>query len=108
MAEAIGWLASAVLLATLLRQVLVQWRSGSTEGVSSWLFIGQLTASAGFALYSWLLQNWVFLTTNSALCLTAIAGQLIYRRNRRRFDHAFAASLRRGPQPRIRHDQEIA
>jgi MtN3 and saliva related transmembrane protein len=83
-AEAIGWLASAMLLATLVRQVVVQWRSGSTEGVSSWLFVGQLSASAGFALYSWLLQNWVFLTTNSALCLTAIAGQLIYRRNRRR------------------------
>lgn len=83
MTEAIGWLASAILLATLVRQVVVQWRSGSTEGVSSWLFVGQLSASAGFAFYSWLLQNWVFLTTNSALCVTAIAGQLIYRRNRR-------------------------
>ena len=31
-----------------------------------------------------------------------------YRRNRRRFDHAFAASRRRTPPPRIRHDQEIA
>lgn len=84
MTEAIGWLASAVLFATLLRQVWVQWRSGSTEGVSSWLFVGQLSASAGFALYSWLLQNGVFLVTNLVLCATAIAGQLIYRRNRRR------------------------
>ena len=83
MVEAVGWLASAVLLATLARQVWVQWRSRSTEGVSSWLFVGQLTASAGFALYSWLLRNHVFLLTNSVLCLTAIAGQLIYRRNRR-------------------------
>lgn len=36
----LGWGASAVLLATLGRQVLVQWRERSTEGVSSWLFRG--------------------------------------------------------------------
>jgi MtN3 and saliva related transmembrane protein len=89
--EAVGWLASAVLLMTLFRQVWVQWSSGSTAGVSSWLFIGQLSASAGFALYSWLLQNGVFLATNLALCATAIAGQLIYRRNRR------LAAAREGP-----------
>ena len=83
MADAIGWLASAVLLATLVRQVWVQWHSRSTEGVSSWLFVGQLSASVGFALYSWMLHNTVFLITNLALCTTAIAGQLIYRRNRR-------------------------
>ena len=104
MADAIGWLASAVLLATLARQVIVQWRSGSIEGVSSWLFVGQLSASAGFALYSWLLQNWVFLTTNSALCLTAIAGQLIYRRNRRLSSAADAP--RPSQPPRNGHGQE--
>jgi len=77
----IGWAASAVLLATLIRQVVVQWRERSTDGVSSWLFVGQLTASVGFLIYSWLVANWVFVFTNSALLLTAIAGQVIYRRN---------------------------
>jgi MtN3 and saliva related transmembrane protein len=73
-----------VLLATLGRQVYAQWRSRATSGVSRWLFVGQLVASAGFALYSWLLGNWVFLVTNLALLITAIAGEAIYLRNRQR------------------------
>ena len=77
----LGWGASAILLATLLRQVFVQWRERSTDGVSSWLFVGQITASVGFILYSWLVENRVFVVTNTAILLTAIAGQLIYRRN---------------------------
>ena len=77
----LGWGASAILLATLLRQVFVQWRERSTDGVSSWLFVGQISASVGFILYSWLVDNRVFVVTNSAILLTAIVGQLIYRRN---------------------------
>ncbi|MFC0677233.1 SemiSWEET family transporter [Lysobacter korlensis] len=79
----IGWAASAVLIATLLRQVFVQWRERSTEGVSSWLFVGQLAASVLFTIYSWLVDNAVFVFTNSVLLLTAVIGQLIFRRNRR-------------------------
>ncbi len=79
--DIIGWLSSAILLATLLRQVHRQWRERSTQGVSKWLFIGQLAASTGFLLYSFLLANWVFVFTNAALLLTAIAGQMIYQRN---------------------------
>lgn len=83
-ADYIGWLSSAVLLATLARQVFTQWRERSTAGVSRWLFIGQLTASTGFLVYSWLLGNWVFVVTNAALLATALVGQFIYRRNVRR------------------------
>jgi MtN3 and saliva related transmembrane protein len=79
----LGWAASAVLLATLGRQVYVQWRERSTQGVSSWLFVGQLTASLGFAVYSWLIGNWVFVATNVMLLATALLGQWIFRRNRR-------------------------
>ncbi len=79
----LGWGASAVLLATLGRQVWVQWRERSTEGLSSWLFVGQLVASLGFALYSWLIGNWVFVVTNIMLLATALLGQWIFRRNRR-------------------------
>lgn len=82
----VGWAASAVLIATLVRQVVVQWKQRSVEGVSSWLFVGQLTASVGFTVYSWLVGNAVFVFTNSVLLLTAITGQLIYRRNRRLAD----------------------
>lgn len=79
----LGWAASAVLLATLGRQVYVQWRERSTQGLSSWLFVGQLTASLGFAVYSWLIGNWVFVATNMMLLVTALLGQWIFRRNRR-------------------------
>ena len=82
-ADWLGWGASAILLATLLRQVIVQWRERRTDGVSSWLFVGQITASVGFVIYSWLVDNRVFVVTNGAILLTAIAGQLIYRRNAR-------------------------
>ena len=82
--DLIGWASSAILLATLARQVFTQWRSRSTAGVSHWLFIGQLAASTGFLIYSWLLDNWVFVVTNAALLVTALAGQVIYRRNVRR------------------------
>jgi MtN3 and saliva related transmembrane protein len=79
--DCLGWGASAVLLATLGRQVYVQWRERSTDGVSSWLFVGQMTASLGFLAYSWLVGNPVFVFTNAAILLTALLGQWIYRRN---------------------------
>lgn len=81
--DAIGWAASAVLITTLLHQVRVQWRERSTEGVSGWLFIDQVTASAGFLAYSWLIENPVFVVSNALLVLTALVGQGVYRRNRR-------------------------
>jgi uncharacterized protein with PQ loop repeat len=82
--ELIGWLSSGVLLLTIGRQVLTQWRTHTTAGLSRWLFIGQLTASAGFTVYSLLLHNWVFVVTNIAMLVTAICGQVIYLRNRHR------------------------
>ncbi|MEO8672161.1 MAG: hypothetical protein ABI411_12665 [Tahibacter sp.] len=82
-ADGIGWAASAILLVTLCRQVFVQWRERSTQGVSSWLFAGQVAASVGFTAYSALLGNGVFIFTNVAILITAIVGQLIYRRNLR-------------------------
>ncbi|TXK61036.1 PQ-loop repeat-containing protein [Alkalisalibacterium limincola] len=81
MEQLLGWSASIVLLATLICQVVKQWRSRSVEGVSPWLFAGQLTASTAFVAYSWLVENWVFVVTNAAILVTAIAGQVVYRRN---------------------------
>jgi MtN3 and saliva related transmembrane protein len=80
--DAIGWLSSAVLLVTIGRQVFTQWRTRSAIGVSRWLFIGQLTASIGFSVYSYLLHNWVFLVSNLALLMTAVVGEIIYLRNK--------------------------
>jgi MtN3 and saliva related transmembrane protein len=81
--ELVGWLSSGILLATLGRQVAKQWREGTSEGVSRWLFVGQTAASAGFTLYSLLVRNWVFVVTNALLLLNAVAGVLIVRRHRR-------------------------
>jgi MtN3 and saliva related transmembrane protein len=81
--DLIGWAASLILLATIGRQVFTQWKSGSSQGVSRWLFLGQVTASVGFAVYSYLLRNWVFLCSNLALLGTAVLGQWLYLRNER-------------------------
>lgn len=83
MTEVIGWLSSFVLVLTIGKQVHTQWRSGSSEGVSKWLFVGQITASTGFTLYSILVHNWVFVVTNALLMVSAIIGGLIVIKHRR-------------------------
>ena len=83
MTEAIGWLSSFILVLTISKQVHKQWKSGSSEGVSKWLFIGQITASVGFTVYSLILGNWVFLVTNALMLLSAIIGGVIVLRHRR-------------------------
>lgn len=74
MTEAIGWVSSLILLLTLSRQVYKQWKENTSKGVSIWLFIGQIAASAGFAVYSWLVDNPVFIFTNSLLVINGIVG----------------------------------
>ena len=76
--DLIGWIASAILIATLARQTWTQWHADSPSGVSHWLFAGQIAASIGFVAYSWLLHNWVFIVTNVLILLTAIVGQVVF------------------------------
>lgn len=73
--ELIGWANSAILLATLMRQVYTQSKSQSIAGVSKWLFIGQLAASTGDTIYRVLHNNWVFLSSNIAILCTAVLGR---------------------------------
>ena len=70
-----------MLLMTLGQQVKSQWSSGESRGVSRWLFAGQLVASVGFSLYSYLLSNWVFLATNLLLVINALLGEWVTIRN---------------------------
>lgn len=84
MIEVIGWLSSLILVLTISTQVLRQWRSGTSEGVSTWLFLGQFAASAGFFAYSVLVRNWVFIATNGLLAVEALIGYGIVRIHRRR------------------------
>jgi len=85
--DLLGWGSSLVLLATLMRQVYTQWRTRATEGVSKWLFIGQCTASIGYIVYSFLLHNWVYVSSNIAILMTALVGEGLYIRNRRQASH---------------------
>lgn len=74
MVDALGWASSLILLATIISQIHKQVQNRSAKGVSRWLYAGQTAASAGFAVYSALLNNWVFLVTNLVLTLSAIVG----------------------------------
>jgi MtN3 and saliva related transmembrane protein len=78
MTDIIGWASSIILLLTLIKQVYKQWKDGETEGVSRWLFVGQLLASIGFTVYSYLVGNWVFTVTNGILTLNNIIGIGLY------------------------------
>ncbi len=80
----VGWVATAILILTIGRQTYTQWRDKSTAGVSSWLFIGQLAASAGFVVYSVMLGNTVFVVSNCFLLAIAAVGQWLYKRNEKR------------------------
>ena len=84
MTEAVGWLSSGILVLTIAKQVYKQWQEGSSEGVSKWLFVGQMAASLGFTVYSWLVDNWVFVVTNAVMLLNGLAGLLIVLHHRRR------------------------
>lgn len=94
--EMVGWASSVILVLTISKQVYKQWHEGSSEGVSKWLFIGQMAASLGFTIYSWLVGNMVFVVTNSLMLLNALAGFGIVLRHRRRKQRQEAAGARTG------------
>jgi MtN3 and saliva related transmembrane protein len=79
----IGWASSLILLMTLVKQVYKQWNEGTAEGVSKWLFLGQLLASIGFTVYSYRVGNWVFTVTNGLLTINNIIGIYLYFRYRK-------------------------
>lgn len=83
-ANIIGWSSSAILLATLIQQILKDQREGKTEGASRWLFAGQTLASIGFVVYSIMVKNGVFIATNSLILATSIIGVVLQMRRKRR------------------------
>ncbi len=72
--EWIGWISSLILVATLLKQVHKQWTEHNAEGVSIWLYVGQISSQTGFIIYSYLLKNWVFMFTNAVLLIVSMLG----------------------------------
>ena len=83
-AEIVGWVSSLVLVATIAKQVHRQWSAGTSEGVSKYLFLGQIAASTGFTIYSAIVGNIVFIATNAAMLAAALVGLVILFLHRRR------------------------
>lgn len=97
MAEIIGWSSSVILLLTIVKQIYKQWQEESSEGVSKWLFVGQVAASTGFTIYSWMVENWVFVVTNFLMLISAFVGLgivLHHRRNSTSDSHNQASATR--------------
>lgn len=90
-ADLLGWAATVVLIATLSRQIYKQHQAGSVEAVSTWLFVGQMTASVLFIAYSAVMGSTVFVVTNTLILITAVIGQILA------FGAAGETSSRRDP-----------
>jgi MtN3 and saliva related transmembrane protein len=84
--ELVGWVSSFILVLTISKQIYKQWQEGSSQNVSKWLFIGQMAASLGFTIYSWLVNNWVFVVTNLLMLMNGLIGLgiVLYHRKRER------------------------
>lgn len=80
--ELIGWASSLLLVLTIAKQVHKQWKERTSQGVSKWLFIGQVSAEIGFVTYSILVENWVFASTNAVLLVTSLFGLWLVFRHR--------------------------
>ena len=52
MTEALAWACSLLLLGTLAQQAYKHWKEQRADGISKFLFVGQLSASIGFTIYS--------------------------------------------------------
>ena len=85
-AQAIGWAAVLALFVTMAAQAWKQWRDRVRHGVSKFFFIGQVTASTLFLVYSLMMGDRVFVVGNALVLAAAIAGGLIlwWNRTRRR------------------------
>lgn len=83
MIELIGWTSSVLLLLTIAKQIHKQWQDRTSQGVSKWLFLGQFAASVGFTIYSYLVNNWVFVVTNALMAISAVLGVSIVLYHRR-------------------------
>jgi len=81
--ELIGFASSFILVLTIAKQVYKQYKEGKSEGVSKWLFIGQMAASFGFLTYSVMKRDSVFIVTNALMVLNGFIGLAIVLKHRR-------------------------
>lgn len=79
-----GLLATAILLTTLCAQTIKQWREHATRGIARWFFLGQVSASVCFVIYSVLIHSMLFAVANALILASALAGYIVLRVNRSR------------------------
>jgi uncharacterized protein with PQ loop repeat len=84
MTQALGWIASTILFATIASQVYKQWSDETSKGVSLWLFAGQIAANALFFAYAFTTGDAVFMTANALLLVTSVLGLAIKWKHSRR------------------------
>ncbi|QGJ67323.1 hypothetical protein FDU21_05300 [Xanthomonas oryzae pv. oryzae] len=77
--DSVGWLASIVLIATLIRQIYEQWRSDAAQSISRWLFLAQISASVLFVLYRYLVGHAVLIVSNALMLPTGLTGYGVQR-----------------------------
>ena len=80
----IGWAASVIVLITVVAQIVKQWKSQSSKGVSPWLFVGEIASALLFLWYAIVIHNAVYITTNSLMAIASVAGLAILIWHRRR------------------------
>lgn len=83
-AEWVGWAAVAILFLTMSGQAWKEWRDRVKHGISRWFFIGQVTTSVLFIVYSAMVGNRIFVVGNALVLIAAIAGGVILLYNRKR------------------------
>ena len=76
MQELIGWGSALVLLPTFGVQTYRQWRDRHEHvgAVSLWFFVLALIGTAGQFVYSWLVNNRVYLALNGCLVVNNAIG----------------------------------
>ncbi|MGC8642165.1 MAG: hypothetical protein ACP5XB_20060 [Isosphaeraceae bacterium] len=76
MAELIGWASALVIIPTFGLQVYRQWerRNQQATALTIWFFVLALVGASGQIIYSWMLENWVYLFINICLVLTDTIG----------------------------------
>lgn len=72
MRDLIGWGSAVVLLPTFGVQVYKQWKARDEPAPAStvWFFILALVGTGGQVVYSWMVENMVYLVLNAVLVVT--------------------------------------
>jgi uncharacterized protein with PQ loop repeat len=76
MQELIGWGSALVLLPTFGVQTYRQWhdRHEHVSATSLWFFILAVIGTFGQFVYSWMVNNWVYLALNGVLTVNNAIG----------------------------------